>query len=42
MIRKKCIAITVLLYLFSSLAPKADDYAKTFEALETGDYETAA
>ena len=41
MIRFKCIAIVILFYLFSSLALKADDYAKAFEALERGDYETA-
>ena len=39
--RSKCIVIAVLLYLFSSLALKADDYVKAFEALERGDYETA-
>ena len=39
--RSKCIVIAVLLYLFSSLALKADDYTKAFEALERGDYETA-
>ena len=38
----KCIAIAILFYLFSSLALKADDYAKAFEALERGDYETAS
>ena len=42
MIKSKCIVIAVLFYLFSSLALKADDYAKAFEALETGNYETAA
>ena len=42
MIRFKCIAIVILFYLFSSLALKADDYAKAFEALERGDYETAS
>lgn len=41
MIRSKCIVITVLLYLFSGLALRADDYAKAFEALEIGDYGTA-
>ena len=34
--------VDILFYLFSSLALKADDYAKAFEALETGNYETAA
>ena len=41
MMRSKCIVIAVLFYLFSSLALKADDYAKAFEALERGDYEMA-
>ena len=41
MMKSKCVVIAVLLYLFSSLALKADDYAKAFEALESGDYETA-
>ena len=41
MMKSKCIVIAVLLYLFSSLALKADDYVKAFEALERGDYETA-
>ena len=41
MIKLKCLLIAILFYLFSSLALKADDYAKAFEALERGDYETA-
>ena len=40
--RLKCIVIAVLTYLFSSVALKADDYAKAFEALGKGDYEMAA
>ena len=42
MLRLRCIAIVILFYLFSNLALKADDYAKAFEALERGDYETAS
>ena len=42
MMRLKCIVIAVLTYLFSSVALKADDYAKAFEALGKGDYEMAA
>ena len=42
MLRLKCIAIVILIYLFSNLALKADDYAKAFDALERGDYETAS
>ena len=34
--RNSCFVVS-----FSSLALKADDYAKAFEALESGDYETA-
>ena len=41
MMRLKCILIAFFFYLSSSLALKADDYAKAFEALERGDYETA-
>ena len=41
MIKSQCVVIAILFYLFSSLALKADDYAKAFEALERGDYETA-
>ena len=41
MIKLKCLLIAILFYLFSNLALKADDYAKAFEALEKGDYETA-
>ena len=41
MMKSNCIVIAVLFYLFSSLALKADDYAKAFEALERGNYETA-
>ena len=41
MMRLKCILIAIFFYFSSSLALKADDYAKAFEALERGDYETA-
>ena len=41
MIKSKCILIAVLFYLVSSFTLKADDYAKAFQALERGDYETA-
>ena len=41
MIRSKCILIAFLFYFSSGFALKADDYAKAFEALERGDYETA-
>ena len=39
--RLKCILIAFFFYFSSSLALKADDYTKAFEALERGDYETA-
>ena len=41
MMNSKCIVTIILLFLFSSLALKADDYSKAFEALERGDFETA-
>ena len=41
MMRYKCILLALLFYFSSSLALKADDYAKAFEALERGDYKTA-
>ena len=41
MIKAQSAVIAILFYLCSSLALKADDYAKAFEALERGDYETA-
>ena len=37
-----CVVIAILFYLLSSLAVKADEYAKAFEALERGDYKTAS
>ena len=42
MLRLKCIATVILIYLFSNFALKADDYAKAFDALERADYETAS
>ena len=42
MTKTKCVVIAIVFYLFSSLALKADDYAKAFKALERGDYETAS
>ena len=41
MMRLTCILLAFLFYFSSSLALKADDYAKAFDALERGDYETA-
>ena len=37
-----CFVIVILFYFCSSLSLKAGDYEKAFEALEKGDYKTAA